>query len=173
MATTKRKKVAARGKKVGGARARAVAPAKKAKPRVKAKPAKAAKTKRPAPKASLKAKVVAAAKGAGASVDAALTALKARFDRERGSLERRLTETVREIGQLRHHELRVGQLERQLAERDETIRKLRAELDGVRDRTAAPRLTEEQPSLVFGSEVARDLDSFDDDGGLDDEDDLI
>lgn len=174
MATTKRSKRARQAKKVGAKRTRPV----KAKPRTKARGAKAkvaasAKAPRAAAKPTLKAKVVAAAKGAGAAVDAALASLKARFDRERGQLERRLTEMVREIGQLRHHELRSTQLERQLAERDETIRKLRAELEGLRARTEGDaRSVEEQPSLAFGSQVARDLDAFDDDGP-DDEDEIL
>src|SRR5438876_918651 len=80
--------------------------------------------------ASAKKKVAvrAAAKPAARSAGGNVTELKARFAREKSQLEKRLTDSVREIGQLRHHEARVAQLERQLKERDETIGQLRSQL---------------------------------------------
>ena len=58
-----------------------------------------------------------------------------RFTRSRvGALEKQLTDTVREIGQLRHHEMRAAQLERQLKERDDLIVQLRGQLSERRTR---------------------------------------
>jgi len=114
-----------------------------------------------------------AAQAAGGAATAALAKLKARFDRERGALEKRLTETVREIGQLRHHEMRATQLERQLAERDETIAALRREIEALRSRPAAVPVggaAADQPRLDFGSEEIR-IDDLDESAPLDDEDD--
>jgi len=110
----------------------------------------------------------AAARSAGGDV----AQLKARFAREKTQLEKRLTDTVREIGQLRHHEARVAQLERQLKERDETIGQLRSQLSELRNRPLTPIDDEEiQPSLALGSRVPRDLDEFDEDAAPDDDDD--
>ena len=92
----------------------------------------------------------------------------------RNELEKRLTDSVREIGQLRHHEARVGQLERQLKERDDAITQLRGQLSELRSRPAAvvddPEL---QPSLALGERAPRDLDDFDDEIPIDDDDELV
>ena len=142
------KKSAARARSAGGAR------------RAGAKKAGAART----------ASKPAAASKAGGNV----AQLKARFAREKTQLEKRLTDTVREIGQLRHHEARVAQLERQLKERDETIGQLRSQLSELRNRPLAPIDDEEiQPSLALGSRVPRDLDEFDEDAAPDDDDDEL
>ncbi len=103
-----------------------------------------------------------AARAAAASRE--LSALK----REKSAFEKRLTETVREIGQLRHHEARAAQLERQLKERDDTIVQLRKQLSDLRNRDE-----EVQPSLALGSRRADDLDDFDEDVGAEDDDELI
>ncbi len=78
--------------------------------------------------------------------------LKARLQREKGSLEKRLTEAVREIGQLRHHEARTAQLERQIQERDQIIGQLRSEVATLRSRSheRARDADEGQRSLSFG-----------------------
>lgn len=116
-----------------------------------------------------------AAKGAVAAAVIAATAaltkkLKAQFARERGGLERRLTEIVREIGLLRHHELRATQFERQLAERDATIADLRRELESQKSQTSPPP-SDTQGGLNFeGGETVR-LDDLDETAALDDEDD--
>lgn len=103
----------------------------------------------------------------------AAAALKARFAQEKSELERRLSDTVREITQLRHHEARVTQLERQLKERDELIGQLRTQLNDLRNREiAAPEDDEVQPSLALGSR-SHDLDEFDDDVGSEEDDELI
>jgi len=116
----------------------------------------------------------ARASKSGARSEGALATLKARFAREKSELEKRLTDSVREIGQLRHHETRVTQLERQLKERDETIGQLRSQLSELRNRPLASVDDEEvQPSLALGSRVPRDLDEFDEDAGPDDEDDEL
>lgn len=110
-----------------------------------------------------------------------LAALKARFQREKSALERRLTDSVRELSQLRHHEARVTQLQRQLQERDErlaqlerqvrdrdeTIGRLRSQLSEVRNRGREPGpLADEeevQPSLALGAPAARTFEDFSDD----------
>lgn len=148
----------ARARAAGGGRTARSAPS-NAKAR---NAASARKPARPAGKAS----------ATGGTSGAEVTKLKARFEREKSGLERRLTETVREIGQLRHHEARVGQLERQLKERDDTIAQLRGQLNELRNRPSAPLDDPEvQPSLALGERAPRDLDDFDDDISLDDEDD--
>ena len=114
-----------------------------------------------------------AAKRATAGGGAEVAKLKA-LEREKSGLEKRLTESVREIGQLRHHEARAGQLERQLKERDDTITKLRAELSELRRR---PPIgvddPDAQPSLALGERAPRDLDDFDDEIPIDDDDELV
>ena len=101
---------------------------------------------------------------------AALTKkLKAQFARERGALERRLTETVREIGLLRHHEMRAMQFERQLAERDATIADLRRELE-VQQRTPSPPPPDTQTGLNFGGGTLG-IDDLDETAAAEDEDD--
>ncbi len=124
--------------------------------------------------ASAPAKRSAAAAKTGSAASRELTALKAKFQREKSALEKRLTDTVREIGQLRHHEARAAQFERQLKERDETIAQLRVQLNDLRNRElATPDDEEIQPSLALGSRPAPDLDEFDEDVGAEDDDELI
>ena len=119
-------------------------------------------------------KTATRAKGTATASTAALAALKSRFEKEKTALEKRLTDSVREIGQLRHHEARVAQLERQLKERDETIGQLRAQVSELRNRDLEPPDDEEiQPSLALGSRSSRDLDDLEDDLGPDDDDELI
>jgi len=99
-----------------------------------------------------------------------LVALKAKASRERGALERRLTDAVREIGLLRHHEMRAMQFERQLAERDATIGRLQTQLTELERRPAEPIYVREiQQTLALVDPVnettieAADLDEFEDD----------
>ena len=102
-----------------------------------------------------------------------LAALKARFVREKSALEKRLTDTVREIGQLRHHEARAAQLERQLKERDDTIAQLRSQLSGMRQRDLAAADDDVQPSLALGSRRRDDLDDFEEELDVEEDDELI
>ena len=155
---TPKKKVAAR-------------PIMKAKPVAKAKPA--TKAKRPAP-----ARAVPPKRPAGNPVRHAGTehpevvALKAKFQRERNGFERRLTEAVREIGLLRHHEIRATHLERQLTERDATIGRLQAQLGELERRPAETVYVREvQQTLALVAPVP-DLDEFED-VGLADDGDLV
>ena len=134
------------------------------KPKAQAKPVAKAK-----PAATKRAAKPAAAK-ASAADSAALNALKNKFQRERAGLERRLTEAVREIGVLRHHELRAMQLERQLAERDATIGRLQLQLGELERRPPeAIYVREVQGSLALGEAThdleasPTDLDEFEDD----------
>jgi hypothetical protein len=187
MATTKRNKkgrpVATRVK-AGARAARSVTSAKTtaskkskqaaARPTAKAKPVRKAK---PDPKTAAKPnargakrstppKRPAVAKPVGDSQEVA--ALKAKFQRERSGLEKNLTEAVREIGMLRHHELRATHLERQLGERDATIARLQTQLADLERRPAAPVYVHEvQQTLALGvapaAEDATDLDAFEDD----------
>jgi predicted RNase H-like nuclease (RuvC/YqgF family) len=114
------------------------------------------------------------ARGTAGTSASAIAAVKSRFEREKTALEKRLTESVREIGQLRHHEARVAQLERQLKERDETIGQLRSQVSELRNRDLDPHDDEEvQPSLALGSRSSRDIDDLEDDLGPDDDDELI
>jgi hypothetical protein len=99
----------------------------------------------------------------------AVVALKAKFQRERNGLQKNLTEAVREIGLLRHHELRATHLERQLAERDATIARLQSQLADLERRPVEPVYVHEvQQTLALGvvsaAEDATDLDEFEDDG---------
>ncbi|MCC6766697.1 MAG: hypothetical protein IT293_18720 [Deltaproteobacteria bacterium] len=190
MATTKRKKggraaatrakAAARGRAVKKAAPKKpalrtssvkVGKARTAKPKVATKPKVAAKPRAvAAPKASAKPRRAAAkpAPKAGAAKapaveSAEIAALKSKFQRERNGLERRLTEAVREIGMLRHHELRAMQLERQLAERDATILRLQQQL-AVGERRAAEPLVhvhEVQQSLALVIPASEELDAAD------------
>lgn len=157
-AKARRVKTTARGR-------RKPAPKKKAPARV-AKPAKAAK-KAKATKRALERPIRPAAKPAAESAE--VTTLKARFQRERNALEKRLTEAVREIGMLRHHELRAGHLENQLRERDETIARLQRELAAAERATAEPVYEREiQQSFVL-STPAPEADELADDPLADDE----
>jgi len=127
------------------------------------------RTRRPAAKAAVPRKAARPAATGAASRE--LATLKVRFQREKTTLEKRLTESVREIGQLRHHEARAAQLERQLKERDETIGQLRSQLSELRNRELAPPEDEEvQPSLALGEREPNDLD-FDEE--VDPEDDEL
>ena len=148
---------------------------KQARGRVKAGAAKtrATRVRKPAARAGAQHKTagrVTARPAAAGAASRELTALKARFQREKAALEKRLTESVREIGQLRHHEARATQLERQLKERDETIGQLRSQLSELRNRELAPPEDEEvQPSLALGEREPHDLD-FDEEVDPEDED---
>ena len=166
MATKKRSKgsraTASRTKTTARPRTAKAKATKKAAPRTVAKATKPAAAKRPAPKP-------AAAKAA--AVDSpAVVALRSKFQRERTGLERRLTEAVREIGVLRHHELRAMHLERQLAERDATIGRLQLQLSELERRPSeAIYVREVQQSLALGEPghdleaSPTDLDEFEDD----------
>jgi hypothetical protein len=170
MATTKRstkgRPVATRTK----AGARAAKSAKRAKPTArktstKASPRPAAKAK-PTRKTSAPPKRPVVTKPAGDGPE--VVALKAKFQRERNALQKNLTEAVREIGLLRHHELRATHLERQLAERDATIARLQSQLADLERRPAEPVYVHEvQQTLALGVasavEDATDLDEFEDD----------
>ncbi|MEO6029290.1 MAG: hypothetical protein ABIR79_20700 [Candidatus Binatia bacterium] len=99
-----------------------------------------------------------------------IVALKAKASRERNALERRLTDAVREIGLLRHHEMRAIQFERQLGERDATIGRLQTQLTELERRPAEPIYVREiQQTLALVDPVnettveAADLDEFEDD----------
>jgi len=189
MATTKRSK---------GGRATASRAKTTARPRATGGKAKATPKKKIAARPVKKAKPAARAKAATAKPTRAtakpvrnagaespeLVALKARFQRERNGFEKRLTEAVREIGLLRHHELRAMQLERQLAERDATIGRLQTQVSQLERRPAEPVYEREvQQTLALGAPAhqldgsARDLDEFEDDrledDGLEDDGELV
>jgi hypothetical protein len=158
------------------AKAKAVAkPKTVARPKIVAKSVVAAKPRAPKHAAAPKRP---GAKPTPAAVEAAeLTALKNKFQRERGGLERRLTDAVREIGMLRHHELRAMQFERQVAERDATIERLQAQLTEMQRRPAEPVYVHEiQQSLALVSRddeaEAAEVDEFEDEQ-LGDDGDLI
>ena len=178
-ATASRAKTTARPRATGGKATAtpkkkvAARPVKKAKPAARAKAAAAKPTRATA-------KPV---RNAGAE-SPELVALKARFQRERNGFEKRLTEAVREIGLLRHHELRAMQLERQLAERDATIGRLQTQVSELERRPAEPVYEREvQQTLALGAPAhqldgsARDLDEFEDDRledeGLEDDGELV
>jgi hypothetical protein len=160
MATTKRGKKARAGARKSPAPRGKRASARKGASAKSGKAGKHSAAAKTAGKAGAK-----AARGGGA---AALAQQKARFDRERTDLQKRLTDMVREIGELRHHELRATQLARQVAERDQTIANLRRELSEFRSRPAA--VQGDQANLDFGSEELRG-DDLDESVPLDDEDD--
>ena len=134
------------------AKAKAIA---KPKAAAKAKPSRAAAPKQAAKKPAERPEIVA---------------LKAKASRERHALERRLTDAVREIGMLRHHEMRAMQFERQLAERDATIGRLQTQLTELERRPAEPIYVREiQQTLALVDPInettveAADLDEFEDD----------
>ncbi len=114
----------------------------------------------------------ASSSGRKATAAGATSRELATLKREKSALEKRLTDTVREIGQLRHHETRAAQLERQLKERDETIAQLRAQVGSLRNRGLAEN-DEAQPSLALGSRSVDDIDEFGDEEVQDDDDELI
>jgi hypothetical protein len=190
MATTKRnKKGHAAARRAGAAKpAKSTTKTKSkstsrtaAKPHATAKPGKpkgraAAKSSsgvKPRAAARVPAPKRAVAKPAVESAEVA--ALKAKLQRERSTLEKRLTEAMREIGLLRHHELRAMQLERQLAERDATIARLQSQLAEIERRPAEPVYVHEiQQTLTLSGSAnvlethvletePADLDEFDDD----------
>ena len=175
MPTTKRGKRtrSAKGRTARGGRntrrttPRATTARKKSAPRRAAKAAKgrgaAARTKKRA-----------SGPAGGGAASREVAALKARLEREKSGFEKRLTDTVREIAQLRHHEARAAQLERQLKERDELIAHLRTQLNDLRNREiVSPDDDEVQPSLALGSRAPRDLDEFEEDVGPEEDDELI
>jgi hypothetical protein len=134
----------------------------KSKVSAKAKPSRAAAPKQAAKKPAERPEIVA---------------LKAKASRERHALERRLTDAVREIGILRHHEMRAIQFERQLAERDVTIGRLQTQLVELERRPAEPIYVREiQQTLALVDPVndttveAADLDEFEDDRSAEDAD---
>ncbi len=153
---------------------RAVRGTRKAKTAVKKKPARVAPkaaTKRPtrasgARATSKPARATSKATRPQARENAAVSALKARFQRERNGLEKNLTDAVREIGLLRHHELRVTQLERQLQERDETITRLQSRLAELERRPVEPVYEDEVQHSFALPASAPELDEFEDDNPL-------
>ena len=188
MATKKRSKggraAASRAKTSAGARAasRKAKPKKaatKPKSAVKAKSIVKAKSATP-PKNAMPAKSVkptqptAAKPGRIAAADnKELVALKNRFQRERSGLEKNLTEAVREIGILRHHEMRVTQLERQLKERDDLIGRLQQQLEELQRRPVEPIYEREvQQSFALVVPAPDEVDEFEDAAQLADETEL-
>lgn len=148
----------------------------KAKPIATAKPVSKAKRPMPARAASPKRPAGKPVRNAGSEHPEAV-ALKAKFQRERSGFERRLTEAVREIGLLRHHEIRATQLERQLAERDAMIGRLQTQLGELERRpTETVYVREVQQTLALVAPTheiegaAPDLDEFEDTGLADDGD---
>ena len=100
-----------------------------------------------------------------------VASLKARFQRERSQLDKRLTEAMREIGVLRHHEMRAAHLERQLQERDDLVARLQRQLTELERRPATEPVYERevQQTMVFvatGEEVDEFEEVVDDDDGV-------
>jgi hypothetical protein len=132
---------------------------------VKARPAKPAKAGNPS-------KPAAAKRAAGAE-GKELIALKNRFQRERSALEKNLTEAVREIGVLRHHEMRALQFERQLKERDDLIGRLQAQLEELQRRPVEVIYEREvQQSFSLVTPAQEGVDEFEEEAQLVDEDQL-
>lgn len=181
-ATATRAKATARGRATSSTTKKTSAKsATSAKPKtaVKAKPAAkpVAKTKAAAPKRPVAPKRPATKPAAAVVENAEVTALKSKFQRERNGLEKRLTEAVREIGILRHHELRAMQLERQLAERDALIERLQGQLAEMQRRPVEPVYVQEvQQTLALGVAAREDeidageLDEFEEEQLVDDGD---
>ena len=177
MATTKRSKKgrATSSRAIKAARGRATKAAKSAPKRKTATRAMASAKTSARTKPVAKPKVAAPSTKRAAAEPREVTALKAKFQRERNALERNLTEAVREIGVLRHHELRAMQLERQLADRDAIITRLQTQLSDLERRPAEPVYVREvQQSLALGGSPhdteAADLDEFEDERLPDDAD---
>jgi hypothetical protein len=195
MATTKRSKggraaatratSSARGRNAKSAKVTATKATAKPKTKASGKAKAVAKPKPGVTKRAIPTRAATAAKRPatapatkGAAPSAEISALKAKFQRERNGLERRLTDAVREIGLLRHHELRAMQLERQLAERDATIVRLQTQLVEIERRPAEPVYVQEvQQTLALGVATTHDLepsepdlDEFEDDRLADDAD---
>jgi len=174
MPTTKRGKGtrSAKGRTARGARNTRRTTPRTAKARKKTAPRRAANAAKGRADAARTKKRAAAPAGGAASRE--LAALKTRLEREKSGFEKRLTDTVREIAQLRHHEARAAQLERQRKERDELIAQLRTQLNDLRNREiVAPDDDEVQPSLALESRATPDLDEFDEDAGPEEDDELI
>lgn len=149
--------------RAAGRKAKPVAPPKRP---TKTRAAKSAKPRRGE-------KPAAAPKRAAAAESKELVALKARFQRERSALEKNLTEAVREIGVLRHHEMRAMQLERQLKERDDLIGRLQQQLEELQRRPLEPTYEREvQQSFALIAPARDDVDEFQDDAELVDESEL-
>jgi len=167
MATKKRSTGrAAAGRAKSNARPRAAGrkakPVAKPKRTAKARAAKSAKPKQPA------------APKRAAAESKELVALKARFQRERSALEKNLTEAVREIGVLRHHEMRTMQLERQLKERDDLIGRLQEQLEELQRRPLEPIYEREvQQSFTLVAPARDDVDEFTLAGGADEDPQLV
>ena len=129
--------------------------------------------KQAAPRRAAKAAAAPKRKAATGAASRELAAMKARLEREKAGFEKRLSETVREIAQLRHHEARAAQLDRQLKERDELIAHLRTQLNDLRNREiVTPEDEEVQPSLALGSR-SQDFEEFDEDVEPEEDDELI
>jgi hypothetical protein len=172
MATKKSAKAgrakASRAKSTARARTTKPAPKKKAAAR-RAKPAKTSSTKRALAKPTRPATKPTRPAAKPAAESAEVTTLKARFQRERNALEKRLTEAVREIGLLRHHELRAGHLENQLRDRDETIARLQRQLTEAQSRPEEPVYERELQQSFVLSTPASEIDELADDPLADDE----
>lgn len=181
MATKKRSKgerAAGRAKTSAGARAasRKAKPTKAAaKAKTVARPKSAVKPKSATPtraaKSSKPAKAAAAKPSRTVAADSKeLVALKNRFQRERSALEKNLTEAVREIGLLRHHEMRAIQFERQLKERDDLIGRLQQQLEELQRRPVEPVYEREvQQSFSLVVPAQDEVDEFEDEAQLVDE----
>ena len=160
-------------------RPRGGATAKRAKSTTRA----AARKSKPTPKQKTGTRTANVTKAPKRSVKAAgenkeVAALKTRFQRERNALEKRLTEAMREIGLLRHHEIRAAHLERQLKEREDLILRLQGQLAEVDRRPVEPVYEREVQQSFALATPAQDLDEFEDDqplgedGSLAEEDEL-
>jgi hypothetical protein len=146
-AAATRAKRAARPRAAGRKANAAAVPQRKQKPRVTAK---AAKPSKPTAK-----------RGAAVAESKELLALKNKFQRERSALEKNLTEAVREIGMLRHHEMRAMQLERQIKERDDLIGRLQKQLEELQRRPIEPIYEREvQQSFALTAPAHEDVDEY-------------
>jgi len=163
MATTKRG-TRARSKTAAGRPKKKVAKTAASSTRVAASKKKAAK---PAAASAGKRPAVA---GKAKADTPEVASLKARFQRERSQLDKRLTEAMREIGVLRHHEVRAAHLERQLQERDDLVARLQRQLAELERRPAAEPVYERevQQTLVFVA-PGEEVDEFEEDALADDD----
>jgi len=177
MATKKRAQGTRSAGRTSGAAKRRVKPAaagsRAKKPAAQARKERAAAGRRSkAPSRAARGRSAAPASSRTAA-DREIALLKTRLQRQKITLERRLTEAVREIGQLRYHEARTEQLERQLQERDQIIEQLRSEVGTLRARSheRAHEPDEAQRSLSFGSRATAEAESPGSDAGFYDGDD--
>ena len=153
MATKKRSKAS----RAAAARKKKPVAKPKRTPKARAAQARAAKPAR----ATKPTKPKTAPKRAAVAESKEVVALKARFQRERSALEKNLTEAVREIGLLRHHEMRAMQLERQLKERDDLIGRLQQQLEELQRRPLEPIYEREvQQSFTLIATARDDVDEF-------------